>query len=97
MQIFDAGYHLNHLKDGVPMFDSATGTMLDGIGHYKCISTSKHRLVMEVDAPYNCDLDRGIMQGWARSFDRSALVTHMEPSVCRKNRSARCRYEVSWK
>jgi len=97
MQIFDAGYHLNHLKDGVPMFDPATGTMVEGIGHYKCTYTSKHRLVMEVDVAYDCDLDRGIIQGWARQFERSALVTHIEPLVCRKNRSPRCRYEVSWK
>lgn len=97
MQIFDNGYHLNHLKNGVPMFDPETGTMIEGIGHYKCTMTSKHRAVMEVDTPYDCDLDRGIMQGWARLFEKSALVTHLEPSVCRKNRSPRCRYEVSWK
>jgi hypothetical protein len=97
MQVIDRGYHLNHLKDGVPMFDQQTETMLEGIGHYKCTTTSKHRLVMEVDTPYNCDLDRGIMQSWARVFEKSALVTHLEPSVCRKNRSRFCRYEVSWK
>jgi len=97
LRIFDAGYHLNHLKDGVPMFDPQTGTMLDGIGHYAFVSASKHRAVMEVDCPYHCDLDRGILQGWARRFDKSALVTHIEPSVCRKNRHRSCRIEVSWK
>ncbi|HVK68768.1 MAG TPA: hypothetical protein VM694_30125 [Polyangium sp.] len=97
MQIFDAGYHLNHLENGVPMFDPQTGAMREGIGHYKCISVSRHRAVMEVNSPYNCDLDRGIMQAWARRFERTALVTHLEPSVCRKLRGPRCRYEVSWK
>lgn len=97
MQIFNAGYHLNHLKDGVVMYDPETGTMIEGIGGYRCVAVSKHRVVMEVDAPYYCDLDRGIIQAWARRFERSALVTHLEPSVCRKNRSPRCRYEVSWK
>lgn len=97
MQILDLGYHLNHFQNGVPMFDVATGTMTEGIGHYKFVSASKHRAVMEVDAPYHCDLDRGIIQGWAKKFERSALVTHIEPQVCRKNRSPRCRYEVSWK
>jgi hypothetical protein len=97
MQVLDIGYHLNHLKDGAPMFDVATGAMIEGIGHYKFVSASKHRGVMDVDSPYNCDLDRGIIQGWAKKFDRTALVTHIEPQVCRKNRSARCRYEVSWK
>ncbi|MDI1442748.1 hypothetical protein [Polyangium sp. 6x1] len=97
MQFFDAGYHLNHLEDGVPMFDSQTGTMREGIGHYKCVSSSRHRAVMVVDSPYNCDLDRGIIQTWARRFERTALVTHLEPTVCRKTRGPRCRYEVSWK
>jgi hypothetical protein len=97
MKIFDAGYHINHLEDGVPMFDTQTGVMREGIGHYKCTATSKHRVIMEVDAPYNCDIDRGIMQGWARLYEPTALVTHLEASVCRKNRSPRCRYEVSWK
>lgn len=97
MQLFDAGYHLNHIKDGAPMYDPETGTMLEGIGHYKYVSHSKHRLVMEVDTPYNCDLDRGIMQTWARLFERTALLIHLDPAICRKNRSPRCRYEVSWK
>ncbi|MDI3281929.1 hypothetical protein [Polyangium sp. 15x6] len=97
LQTFDAGYHLNHLEDGVPMFDPQTGTMRDGIGHYKCVSSSRHRAVMEVDSPYNCDLDRGIIQAWARRFERTALITHLEPTVCRKTRAPRCRYEVSWK
>lgn len=97
LQILDAGYHLNHHKDGAPMFDPATGAMVEGIGHYKVVSVSNHRVVMEVDAPYNCDLDRGIMQGWVRRFERTALVTHLDTTICRKNRSPRCRYEVSWK
>ncbi|WP_136928152.1 hypothetical protein [Polyangium fumosum] len=97
MQMFDAAYHINHLENGVPMFDPETGTMREGIGHYRCLSISRHRAVMEVDVPYPCDFDRGLMQSWARRFERTALVTHLEPSVCRKNGAPRCRYEVSWK
>ena len=78
IRLLDAGYHLNHLKDGVPMFDPQTGTMLDGIGHYAFVSASKHRAVMEVDCPYHCDLDRGILQGWARRFDKSAQGAQMD-------------------
>lgn len=97
LQMFDSGYHLNHTKDGIPMFDPQTGAMVEGIGHYKCANVSRHRLVVEVDAPYNCDFDRGIIHGWARLFDQTALVTHLEPGICRKNRSRLCKYEVSWK
>ena len=97
VRIFDAGYHLNTLEEGVPMYDPATGAMREGIGHYTCVSVSKHRAVLEVDVPFNCDYDRGILQTWVRRFERSALVTHLEPTVCRKTRAPRCRYEVSWK
>src|SRR3954471_2726175 len=30
----DVGYHMNHRRDGAPMFDPETATMLEGIGHY---------------------------------------------------------------
>jgi len=97
MKIFDAGYHLNHRRNGVPMFDVTKGTMLEGIGHYRCVSAEESRVVMELDVPFPCEFDRGIMQAWAQRFERSALVTHLEPKVCRNNGALKCRYEVTWK
>lgn len=97
LQVFDAGYHLNHYRNGQLMFDAKTGRMLEGIGHYKYVSREERRVLMEVDVPYHCDLDRGIMQAWAARFERSALVTHLEPEVCRKRGALKCRYEVTWK
>src|SRR5262245_29336440 len=52
MQVFDAGYHMNHRKNGRPMFDPSSGRMVEGIGHYKCASVAEREIVMEVDSPY---------------------------------------------
>lgn len=97
MKLLDVGYHLNHLRGGAPMFDPKTGRMQEGIGHYRCAAVADKRITMEVDAPYPCDIDRGIMQAWAGRFQRGAVVTHVEPAVCRKTGAPRCRYEVTWK
>jgi hypothetical protein len=97
LKIFDAGYHLNHRRNGLPMFDPVTGKMLEGIGHYKYVSGADRSAIMEVDVAYPCDFDRGIMQAWAGRFQRGALVTHLEPDVCRKTGAPKCRYEITWK
>ena len=97
LQIFDAGYHVNHRRNGTPMFDPQSGRMLEGIGHYKYVLGEDRRIVMEVDAPYHCDLDRGIMQAWACRFQRSAVVTHLDPAICRTTGAPKCRYEITWK
>lgn len=34
VKAIDIAYHLNHRKDGKPLFDMKTGTMSEGIGHY---------------------------------------------------------------
>lgn len=97
MQIFDAGYHLNHRVGGTPMFDTHTGVMSEGIGHYRYVSGEGTSIWMDVDAPYPCDLDRGIMQAWACRFQKGAIVEHKEPTQCRKTGARACRYEIKWK
>lgn len=52
MAMFDAGYHLNHRKDGRAMFDPATGKMTEGLGHYRC-TIEKDRILVDVDVAYD--------------------------------------------
>jgi hypothetical protein len=93
----DVAYHMNHRKNGVVMFDPATGTMLDGIGHYLAKSTAKARqYVMEVDAPYACDFDRGILVALAIRFEKDASIEHLDELRCRKHGAAKCSYRISW-
>ena len=35
LETLDVAFHTNH-RDGAVMYDPATGTMLEGVGHYTC-------------------------------------------------------------
>jgi len=92
----DVAYHLNHRKHGKPMFDLASGRMTDGIGHYVYNGEeSGNFFTMETDAPYPCDVDRGILSGFARRFEPRSFVEHAA-GRCRKQGNSVCVFEVSW-
>ncbi|NUO49308.1 MAG: hypothetical protein HOV80_10675 [Polyangiaceae bacterium] len=92
----DISYHMHHRKDGVIMFDPATGTLLDGIGHYHCqLEEGKTSAKMTCDNPYSCDLDRGILAGFAARFEAAVSVSHVD-SGCRKKGDKACVYLIQW-
>ncbi len=47
----DTIYHLNHSRDGVVMFDLATGEMTEGIGHYTYERVGEREVLMLCDNP----------------------------------------------
>ena len=80
----DVAYHMNHKKNGVPMFDPATGEMTEGIGHYRYQRTpGKQEAIIVCDNPYPCAFDRGLITAMAQRFQPRAQVTH-DPKSCRK-------------
>jgi hypothetical protein len=93
----DVAYHLAHRRKGDGrLFDVATGTMLEGIGHYRFEPSSNAGEVRVVcDDPYPCDVDRGLIGGFSARFEPLAIVTH-EAGSCRKNGDASCTYLVTW-
>jgi hypothetical protein len=96
-QILDMGYHMNHGRDGKPMGNPATGTMEEGIGHFRTRQEAgKKALTCEADTPYPCAFDEGIVLGIAQRYDPMARVVH-DPKVCRKKGAKSCIYNVSWK
>lgn len=96
-QAIDVAYHLNHRKDGVVMFDLASGRMLEGIGHYRPKSSPHaNRITMVCENPYPCDVDRGILWGFALRFEARAFVEHVTAKPCRKSGAASCTFAVSW-
>lgn len=61
IRAIDVAYHLNHRKDGVTIFDPATGVMLEGIGHYHYDAVEGERRIRCIcENPYPCDFDLGI-------------------------------------
>jgi hypothetical protein len=98
MEFMDAGYHLHHRKNGVVMFDLATGKQLDGIGHYllRPAPATEPRLVMECENPYPCDFDLGLLGGAARRFEPRSRTFHDDKSPCRKKGGSACTYITTW-
>ncbi len=92
----DVAYHLNHRKNGKLMFDTATGRMTEGIGHYLYQPhEGENRMTVVCETPYPCDIDRGILLGFALRFEPQAFVEHA-PETCRKRGSASCAYVIGW-
>jgi len=93
----DVAYHMNHKKRGRPMFDPATGTMLEGIGHYGYKPTAgKNHILSVCENPYPCDFDRGILAAIATRFQKRAVVVHDEKAECRKTGGNSCTYGITW-
>ena len=92
----DIAYHMNHRKNGKPMFDPETGNIQEGIGHYgyKAIE-GKNQIECECRNPYPCEFDRGIVTTMAGKFNKSATVKHA-PGSCRKNGAESCLYVINW-
>ena len=98
LRTLDFGYHLNHRKAGVVMFEPSTGTMLEGIGHYgyQRPHPQKRLIVSECRNPYPCDFDRGIVTALARRFAPAATLVHLDESQCRNTGADACTYHVQW-
>jgi hypothetical protein len=95
MKLMDPGYLINHAKNGVPMFNPATGEMLEGIGHYRLrTGTPKNQVIFDVDALYPCAFAGGIIEGVALLFDPKAKFVH-DPKTCRKRGAPACTYIVN--
>lgn len=96
LRSIDVAYHLNHRRDGRPMFEMDTGAMTEGIGHYHCdVDDGLRRARLRCDNPYPCDFDMGIVTCIARRFEFGATVDH-ERTGCRNTGAAACDYVVRW-
>ncbi|HEU4408506.1 MAG TPA: hypothetical protein VFS43_24805 [Polyangiaceae bacterium] len=92
----DVAYHMNHRINGAPLFDPATGTMTEGIGHYQYCPAETRRAVMVCHNPYPSDMDRGIILAVARKFKPAAEVSLDESKPTRKRGGESCTYHVTW-
>lgn len=90
-------YHLGHRKNGVVMFDPATGVMLDGIGTVSCeFAGNEQKLTLKFEIPYPCEFNRGLIHAFAMRFEPAARVVHDNNAPCRKKGGSSCTYLVSW-
>jgi serine/threonine-protein kinase len=96
LRTLDIAYHMNHHKDGRPMYDPATGAFVDGIGNYAASRTGDEKVItVACDNPYPCELDHGIITAITRRYEATARVDHA-PLGCRTIGAAACTYSVTW-
>ena len=93
--MLDVAFHTNHRVGGVVMYDPATGSMLEGIGHYHFERSTPGVLIGSSTSVYPCSFDAGISSGLAARFEPDASVEHPPDGPCRKRGQASCRYVVS--
>jgi hypothetical protein len=98
LRSIDVAYHLNHRIETRVLFDTETGQLLAGIGHYSVEEAGRDSAVVCCDNPYPCAFDLGIIRAVATRFEQAGRrvdVVHLEPG-CRKSGARACRYRVTW-
>jgi hypothetical protein len=98
IQAIDIAYHLNHRKNGQPLFDVNNGKMYDGIGHYgyERDRSGKNLIISKSRNPYPCAFDRGIITAMAQKFQSEAKVVHDDSKECRSHGAETCTYIITW-
>jgi hypothetical protein len=92
----DVAYHMNHRKGGVPMFDAASGKMLEGIGHYGYARDGERRILCTCETPFSCEFDRGVVMGLASRFAPHCKVAHDDGPCRKRDEDTCCTYVVTW-
>jgi hypothetical protein len=92
----NVAYHMNHRKNGLPMFDPATGKTEGGIGGFRIASKPGAKpVVVESDNVYPCELRHGLLTALATRFEPLATVAH-SPERCVRRGAPACTYEATW-
>ncbi|MGZ3459913.1 MAG: hypothetical protein ACXU86_15580 [Archangium sp.] len=97
LKAVDVAYHMNHGKNGRPMFDPRTGKMEEGIGHYGYEPVpGQRKIICLCETPYPCAFELGLLTAMAQRHAPGARVVHDDTKPCRKWRGDRCTYLVTW-
>ena len=97
MESVNVAYHMSHRKNGVIMFDPATGMTLSGIGSYECKRVpGENKIVCVCANPYPCDFDRGLLSAMANRWEPYARTVHDDSAPCRKKGADSCTYVITW-
>jgi hypothetical protein len=96
----DVAYHMNHRLKGEILYNSRSGKMQEGIGHYRYEPAGPRSARMVCLNPYPCEFDRGIIEAtMLRYKDQGAgdiSVIHEAPGPCRDQGGESCSYLVKW-
>ncbi len=96
----DIAYHMNHRLNGKPLFDTATGIMSEGIGHYIAEKKSDSLITITCDNPYPDAFDLGIIETMAKKFPGNAQFIKVKQADNCESRSKGDKtsvFEISWR
>jgi hypothetical protein len=97
VKAIDIAYHMNHRKNGVPLFDPNSGVMREGIGHYGYERVpGQNKIISVCKNPYPCAFDKGIITAMAQMFAPHCVVTHDDHKECRNHGADSCTYYITW-
>jgi hypothetical protein len=97
VKAIDVAYHMNHRKKGIPLFDSQSGVMREGIGHYGYERVAGQNKIISVsNNPYPCAFDKGIITAMVQKFNPNAVVTHDDHKECRNQGADTCTFYITW-
>lgn len=94
--VLDIAYHMNHGRNGVALFDPATGAIGEGIGHFEARRTGERDMVVTAPGPFPCALSRGIVTGLAQRFEPRASVRLDTTRPSLSTGAAASTYLVRW-
>jgi len=93
----DIAYHLSHRINGQVLFNSETGEMTEGIGHYRFTGlTGPTSAEMVCDNPYPSEFDRGILTTLCRRFKAGLEVRLDKTRPTRTEGADSCTYVIEW-
>ena len=93
----DIAYHINHRKNGKPLFNPDSGSMFEGIGHYGYERVpGGNKIISKCLNPFPCAFDQGIITAMAQKFAPHALIRHDNTKECRSKGADSCTYIIAW-
>ena len=99
MRANDIAYHMNHRKNGVVLFNSMTGVMLEWASDTITGTAGRQgsgEIIVVCDNPYPDRLDHGTHRHAYKCFEPRSTVTHDDKKACRSRGGPDCTYIVNW-
>ncbi|MFH6982114.1 hypothetical protein [Marinoscillum sp. 108] len=102
LRSIDVAYHMNHRKNGQPMFNPNTGQMTEGIGHYKLAryDAENKEALLVCHTPYPAKFEEGLVVQIVRMFKpKDSLFTKVkldETKETKSNGGDSCTFIINW-
>lgn len=101
LKSIDIAYHMNHRKNGKPMFDPNTGQMTEGIGHYDLVRFDEENkeAMLVCHTPYPSKFEEGLIVQVARKFKPEGSFLKVQLDTTKETRregGERCTFKITW-